>query len=153
MTERHVIDPSKELGIDLESDKDGNLPQINSSQMPTDYMAEPASPMDNAVGQENDIPEPQGGKAEDESESEIDSIFDKLDTEKQAAVIKYAKSMVNDIDSQKHEGIKESKGEIDNLVNEIVNSILSDMETDKDRRDGKIRNKKITNNNPYISKR
>ena len=35
--------------------------------------------------------------------SEIDDIFSKLDTEQQAAVIKYAKSMVGDADSQPEE--------------------------------------------------
>ena len=39
-----------------------------------------------------------GDMSDNGGNPEIDKIFDKLDTEKKAAVIKYAKSMVNDSD-------------------------------------------------------
>ena len=145
MNERHVIDPSKELGIDFGNEPNGTQQPEGMEQMPPSDMPEP--PMDDE----------QKGET-----SEIDRIFDKLDTEKQAAVIKYAKSMVNDSDDNdipdENDGpgdMTESKEGMDNLVNEIVNNILSDMETgdDEDRRDNIIRNKKITTSNPYISKR
>ena len=53
------------------------------------------------------------------------------------------------------DGMTESKKGLNDLVNEIVNNILSDMETsdDEDRRDNKIRNRKISTDNPYVSKR
>lgn len=83
--------------------------------------------------------------AEENGDSEIDDIFSKLDTEKKAAVIKYAKSMVD--------GDAESEGEEDNMVTEITNSILDDGEKDaKDGEDEKIRNKKITTSNPFVTK-
>lgn len=139
---------------------------------PNDMPQEPPMPMDGGDVPEGDMPEPPMEEEPKEDKSEIDGIFNKLDTEKQAAVIKYAKSMVNDTDGEEGsdgdggmpeapmedkapDDMMESKSGLNNLVNEIVNNILSDMETDdnEDRRDDKIRNKKITTDNPYISKR
>lgn len=72
--------------------------------------------------------------------SEIDDIFSKLDTEKQAAVIKYAKSMVSD---------KEDEGQMDEeLVTEITNEIL-DERNKEDEEDKKIRNPRIKTS-PFI---
>ena len=132
----------------------------------------PPMPMDGGNTPEGDMPEPPMEEDPKEDKSEIDGIFNKLDTEKQAAVIKYAKSMVNDTDDEEDSdgdggmpeppmedeapgGMIESKKGLNSLVNEIVNNILSDMETgdDEDRRDDKIRNKKISTDNPYVSKR
>ena len=132
----------------------------------------PPMPMDGGDAPEGDMPEPPMEEDPKEDKSEIDSIFNKLDTEKQAAVIKYAKSMVNDADDEEDSdgdggmpeppmedeapgGMIESKKGLNSLVNEIVNNILSDMETgdDEDRRDDKLRNRKISTDNPYISKR
>ena len=132
----------------------------------------PPMPMDGGNAPEGDMPEPPMEEEPKEDKSEIDGIFNKLDTEKQAAVIKYAKSMVNDTDDEKAQdgdggmpephmedevpdGMTESKKGLNDLVNEIVNNILSDMETsdDEDRRDNKIRNRKISTDNPYVSKR
>ena len=116
----------------------------------------PPKPMKGGDAPEGDMPEPPMEEGKKEDKSEIDSIFNKLDTEKQAAVIKYAKSMVNDTDDEEApDGMTESKKGLNNLVNEIVNNILSDMETsdDEDRRDNKIRNRKISTDNPYVSKR
>lgn len=130
--------------------------------MPPSDMPEPPMPIDDNEVPEDEMPEPPMDDEQKGETSEIDRIFDKLDTEKQAAVIKYAKSMVNDSDGNdihdENDGpgdMTESKEGMDNLVNEIVNNILSDMETgdDEDRRGNIIRNKKITANNPYISKR
>ena len=139
---------------------------------PNDMPSAPPMPMDGGNAPEGDIPEPPMEEGPKDDKSEIDSIFNKLDTEKQAAVIKYAKSMVNDTDDEEDQdgdsgmpeppmeneapdGMTESKKGLNNLVNEIVNNILSDMETsdDEDRRDNKIRNRKISTDNPYVSKR
>ena len=132
----------------------------------------PPMPMNGGDAPEGDMPEPPMEEEPKEDKSEIDGIFNKLDTEKQAAVIKYAKSMVNDTDDEEDSdgdggmpeppmedeapgGMIESKKGLNSLVNEIVNNILSDMETgdDEDRRDNKIRNRKISTDNPYVSKR
>ena len=162
MNERHVIDPSKELGIDFGNEPNGTQQPEGMEQMPPSDMPEPPMPMDDNEVPEDGMPEPPMDDEQKGETSEIDRIFDKLDTEKQAAVIKYAKSMVNDSDDNdipdENDGprdMTESKEGMDNLVNEIVNNILSDMETgdDEDRRDNIIRNKKITTSNPYISKR
>lgn len=149
-------------------------------------MDEPEPPMPMGDGDPMNAPEPpmpEGGPDMDEpmdspepptpdddgneDNSEINDIFDKLDTEKQAAVIKYAKSMVNGTEEDDDDTPEppmpeggpdmpmESKRGLNNLISEIVNNILSDMETgeEEDRRDDKIRNKKVTKDNPYISKR
>ena len=162
MNERHVIDPSKELGIDFGNEPNDIQQPEGIGQMPPSDMPEPQTPMDDNEEPEDGMPESPMDEGPKGETSEIERIFDKLDTEKQAAVIKYAKSMVNDSDGNgipdENEGpgdMTESKEGMDNLVNEIVNNILSDMETgdDEDRRDNIIRNKNITANNPYISKR
>ena len=67
---------------------------------PNDIPSAPPMPMDGGNAQEGDMPEPPMEEDPKEDKSEIDSIFNKLDTEKQAAVIKYAKSMVNDTDDE-----------------------------------------------------
>ena len=156
MNERHVIDPSKELGVDFGNEPNDTMQPEGIDQMPPADMQEPPMPMGDDMSEPPMDEEPKG------ETSEIERIFDKLDTEKQAAVIKYAKSMVNDSDDDDTKGEQEGPGDmteskhgLDNLVNEIVNNILSDMETgdNNDRRDNIIRNKKITVNNPYVSKR
>lgn len=85
----------------------------------------------------------------DKSDSEINDIFNQLDTEKQAAVIKYAKSMVDN-----KSGNDESQPDVneEQIVNEITNNILDDRKDENNDNEEKIRNKKITNSNPFISK-
>jgi hypothetical protein len=95
------------------------------------------------------MPEPEMGNdgENDEANSEIDDIFSQLDTEKQAAVIKYAKSMVN---GNEPAGIQDEE---EGMVTEITNNILDDKkEKPEDREDEKIRNKKVTNANPFVTK-
>lgn len=88
-----------------------------------------------------------GDMSDNGGNHEIDKIFDKLDTEKKAAVIKYAKSMVNDSDDEmKSEGRKR----LGNIVNEIVNDVISDR---KNKDDKKIRNNRVTQENPFVPKR
>ena len=139
---------------------------------PNDMPPAPPMPMDGGDAPEGAMPEPPMEEEPKEDKSEIDGIFNKLDTEKQAAVIKYAKSMVNDTDDEEDsdgdagmpeppmedeapDGMTESKKGLNDLVNEIVNNILSDMETSDDeaRRDTKIRNRKISTDTPYVSNR
>lgn len=82
-------------------------------------------------------------------ESEIDDIFNQLDTEKQAAVIKYAKSMVNNEPEGNNNSPEMTEEQI---VTEITNNILDDRnEEDRDKKEA-IKNKKITNSNPFVSK-
>ena len=94
------------------------------------------------MGGQDDMPDDLGDTS---SNSEIDDIFSKLDTEKQAAVIKYAKSMVNNE--------PEDKNMDEELVTEITNDILGDMDNKvEDEEDTKVRNKQITSDNPFIHK-
>jgi len=75
--------------------------------------------------------------------SEIDDIFSKLDTEKQAAVIKYAKSQLGE------SKINESD---DYLVTEIENEILADRKKNENKKE-KIKNPKVNKkNNPFVTK-
>jgi hypothetical protein len=93
-------------------------------------------------------------KEDEKSDSEIDDIFSKLDTEKQAAVIKYAKSMVDDEGTESEPQTKESQmpGE-DEMVTEIANNVLDDRkEKPEEGEDKRIRNKKVTKANPFITK-
>ena len=85
----------------------------------------------------DDAEMPEGNNAE--GNGEIDDIFSQLDTEKQAAVIKYAKSMLG-------EGVESEK-----LVTEIENEILADRQ-DKEKKE-KIRNKSVDKaKNPFVTK-
>lgn len=90
-------------------------------------------------------------KIDVEKNGEIDDIFSKLDTEKQAAVIKYAKSMIND---KENDDEVEETDEDEEMVNEIANNILDDIsKKSSEIKDKKIRNTKITNDNPFVAKR
>lgn len=121
-------------------------------------MDAPMPPMDDQFGMGEDLgPEPQpndmgmGGDQEPapaEGGSEIDSVFSQLDTEKQAAVLKYAKSMVND--NAGEEPKPDTNVEEEKIVTEITNNILNDRVEKKSNE--KVRNKKITNANPFITK-
>ena len=62
-------------------------------------------------------------KIDVEKNGEIDDIFSKLDTEKQAAVIKYAKSMVND---KENDDEVEETDENEEMVNNILVSLTRD---------------------------
>ena len=110
-------------------------------------MNEPEMPEPGPDMEMPDAPGPEDGQAD----SEINSIFSKLDTEKQAAVIKYAKSMIGDdalVSEQEDLNV-----DVDDIVTEITNNILSDEDSKpEDRDDKKIRNKKITTGNPFTSK-
>lgn len=107
-------------------------------------MGEPDGMAQDFGGDMGDI---QVDKEDEKGDSEIDSIFSKLDTEKQAAVIKYAKSMVSD-DSYGNEMPNE-----DDMVNEICNSVIDDRrEKPEEGEDKRIRNKKVTKANPFIAK-
>lgn len=123
----------------------------------------PEPPMD---GPEEDMPtigdmdDTEKAPIESESENgEINDIFSKLDTEKQAAVIKYAKSMVNDKEGEEDvppvdetpDMPMEGKKSMDSIINEIINNILSDDYDEEDREDDKIRNKKVSQDNPNIT--
>lgn len=94
---------------------------------------------------EEPMPEPvEEPEGDEKANSEIDDIFSKLDTEKQAAVIKYAKSMVDG------DAVSDDKG--DDMVTEITNSIIDDKSVKNEGDGEKIRNKKITSSNPFITK-
>lgn len=69
-------------------------------------------------------------------DSEIENIFSQLDTEKQAAVLKYAKSMVENV-------------ERGNLVTEIENEILADR---KKKEKEKINKDVVNGDNPFETK-
>lgn len=47
----------------------------------------------------------------------------------------------------------ESKFNLDNIINEIIGSIVNGDNEDKNREEKKITNKKITNKNPFVSNR
>ena len=129
----------------------GGMPPIGDDMPPIDEPNNDKPPIDD--GTEN---EPKGD--EKDEASEIDSIFDKLNTEKQAAVIKYAKSMIGDTEDEAPKGDEmpmENTKRLSDMINEIINNVLSDEETndDEDRADKKIRNPKVTTENPFKSKR
>ena len=82
--------------------------------------------------------------------SEIDNVLAQLGTEEKAAVLKYAKSMIDDkpqTEAPQNENVDE-----DEIVTEITNNILDDRKDPMKAKDEKIRNTKITNSNPFITK-
>lgn len=90
---------------------------------------------------DNQMPDMGGQEGVAGGNGEIDDIFSKLDTEKQAAVIKYAKSMVGE----------SVESDYDNLVTEIENEIMADRQ-DKDKKE-KIKNKSVDkSSNPFVTK-
>lgn len=90
--------------------------------------------------------------------SEIEEIFSELNTEQRAATIKYAKSMTNNNQSDSSPMppmATEGKKYLQAVINEIVNNIINNEESQEevDMQDKKIRNRKVTVNNPNISNR
>jgi hypothetical protein len=107
----------------------------------------------------SDMP-PMDDKGSDEApvegNSEIDDIFSKLNTEDQASVIKYAKSMVKDNGEQDTPPAPDMQAEsvkkIKKLVTEIVNNILGSDDEESQRPDNQVRNKRARNNSPFVTK-
>lgn len=128
-------------------------PMGNEPPAPAPDMNEPEPPIDDA---------PIGDEPKDDDNDEIMSLIDKLSIEDKLAAKKYIQSMVDDNDGgeEKKEETPEpdmpmeSKKNIGKLVNEIVNSVLSDFDDDdeSDREDKIIRNKKVSDANPFKSK-
>ena len=81
------------MGIDFGNEPNGTKQPEGMEQIPPSDMPEPPMPMDDNEAQEDGMAEPPMDEGPKGETSEIERIFDKLDTEKQAAVIKYAKSM------------------------------------------------------------
>ena len=129
------------------------MPPIgNEPPAPAQGMNEPEPPMTDA---------PMGDEPKDGDNDEIMSLIDKLSIEDKLAAKKYIQSMVDDNDggeenteeAQESDMPMESKKNIGELVNEIVNSVLADFDDDtSDREDNIIRNKKVSNSNPFKSK-
>lgn len=135
----------------------GGMPPMDGSDdgMGEEPMGGDMPPMD---GPENEAPDmgAEGGN------NEIDDIFNKLSTEDQAAVIKYAKSMAKDDEEESDEPAPNPEGDapdmqaesinkkLRNFVNEIVNNILGDND-EVERPDNKIRNKKAKTNSPFVT--
>ena len=104
---------------------------MGQEPQPGDMGAMPEAPADNGV-------------------SEIDDVFSQLDTEKQAAVLKYAKSMI-DNSPEETPSPSESVDE-EEMVTEITNNILDGQKQEEGDGDKKVRNKKVTTSNPFITK-
>ena len=117
--------------------------------MPLEEPSMEPTGMGTGLNGEDSMTDPMGDETEmnGQSDSEIDNIFSKLDTEKQAAVIKYAKSMVGDDETAVDEPVDE-----ETIVTEITNNILDDRKDDTEREDDKVRNNKITQSNPFMTK-
>lgn len=120
---------------------DAPMPPMDGQPEMGDDLRPEAQPNDMGMG-DNQEPAPA------EEGSEIDSVFSQLDTEKQAAVLKYAKSMVNDKAGEEPQ--PDANVEEEKIVTEITNNILNDRVDKKSNE--KVRNKKITNANPFITK-
>lgn len=131
------------------------MPPMNSNGMDSepligsegpDDMGSDMPPMDNNGSNEA----PEGGN------SEIDDIFSQLNTEDQASVIKYAKSMIKDNGEQDTPPAPDMQAEsvkkIKKLVTEIVNNILGSDNEDSQRSDNQVRNKRARNNSPFVTK-
>jgi hypothetical protein len=124
-------------------------PITQDTEMPPVDMNEPPMGPEPNEEEGEPIPSPEETPSND-SQSEIDDIFNALDTEKQAAVIKYAKSMVNskdDGDDTPKSNMEESKQRISEIINDVIDDEM------KNREDKKIRNKNITCDNPFKSNR
>lgn len=131
------IPPMDDNGMDSEPPMGDEGPDSMGSDMP---------PMDDKGPDEASV----------EGNSEIDDIFSKLNTEDQASVIKYAKSMVKDNGEQDTSSASDMQAEsvkkIKKLVTEIVNNILGSDDKESQRPDNQVRNKRARNNSPFVTK-
>ena len=80
-------------------------------------------PMDDPMGGEG--PDDMGGNSDDD---ELMSIIDGMSTEDKAAVIKYAKSMVDDEPQGGDEMPMESFRHYKGIIDEVINDVVDDQE-------------------------
>lgn len=148
-------------------DKNGNAFSPNTDNIGTDLMG---NPQDNPVGDMNDplsdgnqVPdmpsnEPSGDMGlnpvdgnepnNNGGDNEINDVFNQLDIEKQSAVLKYAKSMVNNADTPSNDAPKPMGESTQYNLDEIIDSVMKD-ERKRGNRD--ITNDKIKQSNPFVS--
>lgn len=154
------------------ADPVGNMPPMDDDMGGGMPMGDEIPPMDDnsmdsepPMGSEGpddmgpDMPPMDDNGPEEASEggnSEIDDIFSQLNTEDQASVIKYAKSMIKDNGEQDTPSAPDMQAEsvkkIKKLVTEIVNNILGSDDEDSQRPDNQVRNKRAKSNSPFVTK-
>ena len=147
--------PPMDNGIGDEMPMGDDMPPMDGNGMDS----EPPMGDEGPDSMDSDMP-PMDDKGPDEASvegnSEIDDIFSKLNTEDQASVIKYAKSMVKDNGEQDTSPAPDMQAEsvkkIKKLVTEIVNNILGSDDEESQRPDNQVRNKRARNNSPFVTK-
>lgn len=147
--------PPMDNGIGDEMPMGNDIPPMDGNGMDS----EPPMGDEGPDSMDSDMP-PMDDKGPDEASvegnSEIDDIFSKLNTEDQASVIKYAKSMVKDNGEQDTSPTPDMQAEsvkkIKKLVTEIVNNILGSDDEESQRPDNQVRNKRARNNSPFVTK-
>ena len=117
-------------------------PEMNDSVPPQNEPSVDAPPQEE-MGQNL---ETNGGN------SEILDLYNGLSSEKQEQADNYIKSLAKKKSDDKEGMPMESKRNLNDMISEMVNNILDD-ESNRSREDKKIRNKKITCNNPFVVNR
>ena len=134
---------------------EGQMPEGPSDMggMPDDMASGPdmggEEPM--AGGPDNEGEEPDDIEGGNEHE-ELMQVADQLDTEDEAALIKYGKSMVDDSDGE-DPMMPESKFNFSKIIDETIGSLLDKKNDSGTKRPGKKLNSKQRDNksNPFVS--
>lgn len=140
LNERHVLKIPHQ-----ESPMDGGIPPMDNNMPPMDEqppMDDNMPPMDEQPPMDDNMPpmdeEPPMDGDEDNAggdTQEIDDLFNKMDIEDKNAVIKYAKSMVDDDSNDEQEEMPmESMGYLGKRIDEICGEVLSKRIDKEERR-------------------
>lgn len=148
MGDNAPMDGEEPMGDDPMNDMGDNSPMGGDD--PMNDMGDNA-PMDGEEPMGDEPMDNMGGNPE------IDNVFNQLDTEKQSAVLKYAKSMVNDTASSNmgsepmdNANSMPSMGESKKYnLDEIIDSVINGT-TSRKRGDKNITNTKLSKGNPFV---
>ena len=112
---------------------DGGMDDSMGDEGPDDMGGEPPIGGEDPMGGDEPMDDPMGGEGPDDmggnsDDDELMSIIDGMSTEDKAAVIKYAKSMVNDEPQGGDEMPMESFRHYKGIIDEVINDVLDDQE-------------------------
>lgn len=161
--------PMEDPNMGGEMPMNGQDPMMNGEEMPMD---EPM--MNDGMGDESkkEIQQLSGKLSQElmsynQNQNEPDSELNKYvagmiipqatkamsASDKDEIVKKINDGSSNDVEDDNMDMPMESKFNLDNIINEIIGSVLNQNDENKNREEKKVTNKKVTNKNPFVSNR
>lgn len=160
LNERHVIKIPKQeapMGDAIPPMEDDSMGGDPSMEDPNDMGSE-MPPMDGQEDMGEEMPPMSNGNMGGEPNQELMDTIGQLGMEDQNAVLKYAKSMIDDGDGQDtmtndNQMPMESTERFNSIISEIIQDFFDDNKKEVRDTNKKITNNKINKRNPFISNR